>query len=42
MSGPTVICRRGPMRADSAPDRAESVSITRVTGSRAMPDSSGL
>ena len=30
MSGPTVICSRGPIRADSAPDRAEKTSMTSV------------
>ena len=38
-SGPTVICRRGPIRAAIAPDRAESASIRIVIGKLAAPAS---
>ena len=36
-SGPSDICSRGPMRAESCPERAEKASITSVTGSNAAP-----
>ena len=39
-SGPTVICSRGPMRAASAPERADNASISPVIGSVAAPASS--
>ena len=38
-SGPTVICSRGPIRAASAPDRADSTSMITVTGSSEIPAS---
>ena len=38
-NGPTVICRRGPMRAASAPDRADSASMRIVMGKLAAPAS---
>ena len=42
MIGPMVIGRRGPIRWARAPDRADSTSISPVTGSRAVPPASGL
>jgi hypothetical protein len=36
-TGPTDICSRGPMRAASAPDGAESASMITVSGSIAVP-----
>ena len=39
MSGPTDICSRGPIRAASAPERADSSSISTVSGSRRHPRS---
>ncbi len=41
-SGPTVICSRGPIRAASAPEREESRSMMKVTGSSAVPAATGL
>ena len=41
-SGPTVICSRGPIRAESAADRADKASMIAVSGSSAVPASSGL
>ena len=40
-SGPSVIGSRGPIRSANWPARAESSSITTVTGSNATPASSG-
>ena len=40
--GPTLICRRGPIRADRAPERADSASMMKVTGSSAAPEAIGL
>ena len=38
-TGPTLICSRGPIRAASAPERADSSNMTNVTGSSEMPAS---
>ncbi len=40
--GPTVICNRGPIRAASAPDRADSASMITVIGSSEMPACRGV
>ena len=39
--GPTVICRRGPMRCASAPLRAENRNMSTVIGSSDAPAASG-
>ena len=40
--GPTLICSRGPMRADSAPERADRSSMMTVSGSSEAPAAMGL
>ena len=40
-TGPTDICSRGPIRAASAPEREDSASMMNVTGSSAVPASTG-
>ena len=40
-TGPTLICSRGPMRVASRPDRDDNTSMITVSGSSAIPDSSG-
>ena len=40
-TGPRLIWRRGPIRAESCPERAEKSSMIRVTGRSASPESSG-
>ncbi len=40
-TGPTAICRRGPMRAARAPERAEKASMMAVRGRSELPASSG-
>ena len=42
MTGPTVICSRGPIRPASAPDRADSKSMITVIGSSEMPACRGV
>ena len=37
ITGPAVICSRGPILAASAPDREDSSSMITVTGSSEMP-----
>jgi len=40
-TGPTLICRRGPIWVASLPERADSASMMTVSGSRASPEASG-
>ncbi len=40
-TGPALICRWGPIRAASFPDRADSASMMVVSGSSARPEASG-
>jgi hypothetical protein len=41
MIGPALSCRRGPIRAASCPERADSASMMAASGTSARPEASG-